>query len=86
MKPLAFRWRIALGSALVTALTLALFSAIVAFVVYRQDVAELDARLATDARLAFAYRAETKSAGDGWLETLVMADPDLGGYVHQPRL
>jgi signal transduction histidine kinase len=81
MKPLAFRWRIALGSALVTALTLALFSAIVAIVVYRQDVAELDARLATDARLAFAYRAETKSAGDGWLETLVMADPDLGGYV-----
>jgi signal transduction histidine kinase len=81
MKPLAFRWRIALGSALVTALTLALFSAIVAFVVYRQDVAELDARLATDARLAFAYRAETKSPGDGWLETLVMADPDLGGYV-----
>ena len=38
MKPLAFRWRIALGSACVTALALAMFSAIVAYALYRQDI------------------------------------------------
>ena len=54
MKPLAFRWRIALGSACVTALALAMFAAIVAYALYRQDVGELDARLAIDARIAFA--------------------------------
>ena len=81
MKPLAFRWRIALGSAFVTALALAMFSLIVAYTLYRQDIDELDARLATDARIAFAYRAETRSPGDAWLETLAHNDPDLGGYV-----
>ncbi len=81
MKPLAFRWRIALGSACVTALALAMFAAIVAYALYRQDVGELDARLAIDARIAFAYRADSKSPGDGWLETLARNDPDLGGYV-----
>jgi signal transduction histidine kinase len=81
MKPLAFRWRIALGSALVTALALAMFSSIVAYALYRQDISELDERLATDAGIAFVLRQETRSAGDGWIETLVKEDPDLGGYA-----
>jgi signal transduction histidine kinase len=81
MKPLAFRWRIALGSAFVTALALAMFSAIVAYALYRQDIGELDSRLSTDAGIAFAYRKETHSANDSWIETLAKADPDLGGYV-----
>ena len=81
MKPLAFRWRIALGSACVTALALAMFSAIVAYALYRQDIGELDTRLATDAEIAFAFRKETRATGDGWIETLAKADPDLGGYA-----
>jgi signal transduction histidine kinase len=81
MKPLAFRWRIALGSALVTALALAMFSAIVAYALYRQDIGELDERLATDAGIAFAIRKETKAVGDSWIETLANSDPDLGGYL-----